>query len=477
MITQLPLLPITESISRKSEAAYRDKLMQLVASNLDFPQKDSASLSHNFHSFPAKFPHQLPRKFIVTLTEPGDLVLDPMMGSGTTILESYFAGRRALGFDIDPLALRIAYVKTTAIDLKELNNTMNRILDDARKTLRKRNDLKRKLNEWKETDAHTSAFIDDWFDPETQLELFALRNEIFSIDDVRIRSFAEVAYSAIIITKSGGVSLALDLAHTRPHKAKVVIDRNGKKIFGNRLSHKTTRNLSVLTKRLKSPIEEFEKRFGQNIAALQSSQTYDAGTSKDIVHKVVSGSAQFLPLASSTVDLIVTSPPYASNAIDYMRAHKFSLLWLGHPLDSLSQKRKEYLGGERLSEMTLVEMPLLASRIVAKLGSLDLKKSRVLWRYYSEMACVLTEMYRVLKPGKAAIMVVGSSQMRGVDTRTQYCLADIGKSIGFDVPIIGSRQLDRNRRMLPAGLKVDLRSQIQQRMHQEFVIAFYKPPH
>ncbi|MDO9348376.1 MAG: hypothetical protein Q7T47_03750, partial [Anaerolineales bacterium] len=103
------------------------------------------------------------------------------------------------------------------------------------------------------------------------------------------------------------------------------------------------------------------------------------------------------------------------------------------------------------------------------------KKSIVVYRYYSEMTRVLKEMYRVLKPGKAAVVVVGSSVIRGIDMETQNCLADIGRNMGFVVPKIGIRNLDRNKRMLPAGSKVDKNSQIQQRMHQEFVIGFYKP--
>ena len=106
---------------------------------------------------------------------------------------------------------------------------------------------------------------------------------------------------------------------------------------------------------------------------------------------------------------------------------------------------------------------------------MDDKKSLVVRRYFSEMKRALQEMYRVLKPGKAAILVVGSSLIRGIDTQTQNCLAEIGQLIGFDVPKIGVRNLDRNRRMLPAGSTVDKNSQIQQRMHQEFVIGFHKP--
>ena len=84
-------------------------------------------------------------------------------------------------------------------------------------------------------------------------------------------------------------------------------------------------------------------------------------------------------------------------------------------------------------------------------------------------------MYRVLKPGKVAIVVVGNSTMKGKDTETHKCLQEIGSSIGFIVPYIGIRQLDRNKRMLPASKKKDLNSQIQKRMHEEYVIGFYKP--
>jgi ubiquinone/menaquinone biosynthesis C-methylase UbiE len=91
------------------------------------------------------------------------------------------------------------------------------------------------------------------------------------------------------------------------------------------------------------------------------------------------------------------------------------------------------------------------------------------------MAKTLLEMFRVLKPGKAAIVVVGSSVMRGIDTQVADCLSEIGYGIGFEVAGVGVRKLDRNRRMMPAGFKLNLDSQIQQRMHQEYIIGFEKP--
>ena len=77
----------------RPDLPYEVRLKKLLVSDLDFHGKDSSYASHNFHSFPAKFPPQLPRKFIEWLTDPGDLVLDPMMGSGTTILEAFLLGR------------------------------------------------------------------------------------------------------------------------------------------------------------------------------------------------------------------------------------------------------------------------------------------------------------------------------------------------------------------------------------------------
>jgi hypothetical protein len=78
---QLPVSTVAQA-----GKTYRERLITLLSQDLDFHGQDSGYASHNFHSFPAKFPPQLPHKFIESLTASGDLVLDPMMGSGTTII-------------------------------------------------------------------------------------------------------------------------------------------------------------------------------------------------------------------------------------------------------------------------------------------------------------------------------------------------------------------------------------------------------
>jgi len=55
------------------------------------------------HKWWARKPHNVVRHYIEHYTAPDDLVLDPFHGSGPTVLESIRLGRRAIGFDLDPL--------------------------------------------------------------------------------------------------------------------------------------------------------------------------------------------------------------------------------------------------------------------------------------------------------------------------------------------------------------------------------------
>jgi DNA modification methylase len=53
-------------------------------------------------------PEELAEWFIRSFTEPGDLVLDPTAGSGSTLCAAKASGRRSIGFDIDPAAVASA---------------------------------------------------------------------------------------------------------------------------------------------------------------------------------------------------------------------------------------------------------------------------------------------------------------------------------------------------------------------------------
>ncbi len=73
---------------------------------------------HDFYHYPARFAPVFAREAIRSLTSPGDLVLDPFCGGGTTLVESLSLGRRAVGIDINSLATFLTRTKTTPISVQ-----------------------------------------------------------------------------------------------------------------------------------------------------------------------------------------------------------------------------------------------------------------------------------------------------------------------------------------------------------------------
>lgn len=440
----MPQLGLPRIVPQRTLGAipHGERLARLLDADLDFHGEKSGCAVHGWHAFPAKFPPQLPQKFTLELTEPGDVVLDPMMGSGTTLVEAAILGRTALGTDIDPLSIRVVSAKLRALRRTPSPLFCRKMHDAARNAAEKeRCELEALLE--RRFDPESREFVNYWFSGATQIEIMALVREIEKIQDAPTREFLLLVLSSIIITKSGGVSLALDLAHTRPHKSK--------------------------DKAPNSAIEEFGKRLNRMMSG--------ATLYPEALATVVAGNARNLPFSEASIDLIVTSPPYASNAIDYMRAHKFSLVWFGHGIRELGLRRRMYVGSEQMADPNTSWLPPLSDRIVRHLGDLDPRKAKVLCRYYVEMRTILAEMRRVLKPGRAAVVVVGNSQMRGISTETHECLAELGVQAGLSLTGIGKRRLDRDKRMMPARWKKDHTNgtQIEERMHEEFVIGFLKP--
>jgi len=158
-----------------------------------------------------------------------------------------------------------------------------------------------------------------------------------------------------------------------------------------------------------------------------------------------------------------------------MRAHKFSLVWLGESIEKLSALRAEYIGSEKCNGSYEDQLPQVVGTAVETLQVKDPRKAKILIKYFAEMKSVIREMHRVLDRGRAAIVVVGPSTMRGITVETQNYLARIAEECGFRTVGIVKRNLDRNRRMMPAGFRKNTDSVIEQRMHEEYVIGLIKP--
>ena len=432
--------PTTEVLLRvRSELSKHERLTTLLEGELNFHGENSKYASHDLHAFAAKFPPQLPRAFIRGLTNPGDIVLDPMMGSGTSIVEALLEGRKGIGLDIDPLALRLCHVKTTPMNIDDLRSTGTEVITQATILMSQKELIENHRAMC--FDANTKKFVDYWFLETTQRELAALVMAIHQVDNNSVRRFLELVFSSIIITKSGGVSRARDLAHSRPHLDETKIPRNA--------------------------IEQFSIRLRKSLISIAQLKQNGANAAP------IGGDARLIPLADGVIDLVVTSPPYA-NAIDYMRAHKFSLVWFGESVGDLSELRSKYIGSERILHTPYSAFPDSVENIIQQLKERDHHKATILRKYFLEMESVLAEIYRVLRPDSAAIIIVGSSTMRGLDIQTHKCLSDISKKLGFEVARIAQRHLDRNKRMMPARFGNKSDSMIEQRIHDEHVIGLWK---
>jgi DNA modification methylase len=92
-----------DSFGEKTQAYVSDDIVYYVNEFWTSGQRKA----HSIHeiSYRACFKPQLPEFFIRRLTAPGDIVLDPFMGRGTTPVEAGLRGRRAFGNDINPLSV------------------------------------------------------------------------------------------------------------------------------------------------------------------------------------------------------------------------------------------------------------------------------------------------------------------------------------------------------------------------------------
>jgi len=98
-----------------------NKLIEAEFINAVHSRQPVAGLTHGFYRYPARFSPLFARAAIKTFSQPGDAILDPFMGGGTTLVEARILGRQAIGTDINSLAVFIAKVKTDVFSDAELS--------------------------------------------------------------------------------------------------------------------------------------------------------------------------------------------------------------------------------------------------------------------------------------------------------------------------------------------------------------------
>ncbi|TQR54221.1 hypothetical protein DMC01_10425 [Campylobacter troglodytis] len=377
----------------------------------DKTQKDTAYITHSYYTYPAKFIPQLASRLIKEHSKPLDIVVDPFMGSGTTMVEALIHKRICFGVDINEIAYLVAKVKATPLDIGTLQKEYNNLA-----FMLNQNSL------FDITHKQTICFekgveerIDYWFKPKQKQELLVILTHILDIVDKNLRDFFLVAFAQIL--KICSIWLQKSIKPTRDLHKK---EANCYSLF-----------LSQAKKMIKKH-EQFNKMLDENV--LKNVEKYLNLSCED---------SRKLPLKDNEAQLIVTSPPYVTS-YEYADLHQLPSLWLGF-LDNLSEFRKKFIGSSFTKRTALPLKSFIAEQIIAQLKG---KKAVEVGNYYADMLESFIQMHRVLKTKGRACIVIGNTQFKGVDILNAEVFCEQMQNIGFKIQSIIHRQIPS--KMLPS---------------------------
>lgn len=322
---------------------------------------------HGFHAYPARMHPTLARRCVELMAPAGGVVLDPFCGSGTVLVESMIAGRPSHGADLNPLAVRLTRLKTTVVDgvaVREVMALAKRIAAHAEERRKARRGATRR---YPEQDVQM-------FDPHVLLELDGLRSGLEVQEEGFAREALWLVLSAILIKVS---RRAGDTSASEAPK---------------RLAAGYTISL-------------FERKAGElarrlsDLAALVRQAPPRASVTRGDARQLKS-------FSDASVDLVVTSPPYAGT-YDYMEQHAARLRWLG------------------MSGRDLMRTEIGARRDLRKVGY-----EEAVSRFTQDMTNVMKALHRVLRADGRAVVVIADSvvarQPVWADPLIRQCAKDAG---------------------------------------------------
>lgn len=393
------------------------------------------------HPFPARMAPSIVWKELPPADSP-IRVLDPMSGSGTAVVTARMSGHQAVGFDVDPLAILIARAWCADFDDVYALRKAGEVLERASNRCGQL-----RQSDWYPVDAdeETREFVRFWFDDTSRRQLSALARSILRVQNTSIRELLWCAFSRLIITKQAGASLAMDVSHSRPHRTYQ-----------------------------KAPIRPLD-RFIRSVEAVLKASPFKEKTNAANA-RIDLGDARRLPLGDASVDLVITSPPYL-NAIDYLRGHKLSLVWMGYSVSRIREIRSGSIGTESSKNASAGE-PFVTEALkrMGRVGELPDRFRRMLVQYVIDMDGVLGEVSRVLRSASRAVFVVGDSSLRGVYIQNSRAIAYLGNRNGFCLESVRRRDLPPNRRYLPPPNRRASGGLLRCRMREEVIIKFQKKP-
>ena len=383
--------------------------------------------THGLHEYRGKFFPQLVGALMNIAQLPRDaVVLDPMCGSGTALVEARLSGRRSYGLDMNPLSVFVADVKCRALSLRPaalhsacstLQGTLNKpvLIDDPT----------RRFAELSESD---QTYLARWFAPQTLKELDCIEAAIRQLPTKTLRAFYRVCLSNIV----RGVSWQKndDLRVRRDPTALPVGETLAR--FLKEAARSTRTVAAFLDGRRHGKIGRYAVREA------------DARQAAVVLSNLV-----------GEVDAIVTSPPYAT-ALPYIDTDRLSLIYLGllprtgHRMRDASMiGNREITAGERTELWELFEahktlLPRKTRTLIQRIDRLNKtgtagfrrkNPSALLAKDFFDMREAMRQAFLLLNPGGTMFLVVGNNRTtaggRLIEIRTAEHLGVIASDLGF----------------------------------------------
>ena len=283
--------------------------------------------AHSLHeiSYRACFKPQLPRFFIERLTQPGDLVYDPFLGRGTTLIEAALLGRNVAGNDLNPLSEILARPRLQPPELGEIERRLGEI-------------------DWLgKVDLPEELLV--FYHPETLQEIAALRHHLQNASATSRNLVIDDWIRMVATNRLTGHSPGFFSVYTLPPNQAVSVRRQVK-INAQRGQTPPRRDVrKIILKKSAALMKDclpFEQRAMEEVA--REARFFTQSATKPS------------PLGEGSVALVVTSPPFL-NVVDYAGDNWLRCWFNGIDPAALrfTQSRK---AGDWAVQMTLVFVEL-----------------------------------------------------------------------------------------------------------------------
>jgi len=360
--------------------------------------KDASYATHGYHRYPAKFIPQLVESLINEYSRRGDVVLDPMGGCGTTLVEAKLNGRNSVGIDVNRVAVLIARAKTQVIK-KKLLEERNQVL------------LKKVSRRKPSRNYHASAHprLQYWFKPDQYNRLKVLYGCIEEEPNAKIRLLYQCCFSNVL--KNCSIWYAKSIKPQRDLNKQEEVPSQA---FERHLNFMTRKN------------EEF--------GSLLKSRAV-----KNATCRMMKGDARCMILPDNFSDLIITSPPYVTS-YEYADLHQLSSLWFGFT-DDIRKMKRDFIG--TLSRTAICDEVVsdLAKRILEKVDAKSKFLGKHIANYYGDLDRFYGEARRVLKKGSRLCLILGDTEYMGIHIPNTAVSIELLEQAGFSIERIIKRQL------------------------------------